>query len=67
MFRTGAALVIAGLGVAAIGALAVESISIPLPGPWHSTFYPRGIGVMVIVVGVGLMILSLLLRERSDR
>ena len=58
MFRAGVALTVVGLGLAAIGTLAVESMSVPLPGGWHFTLFPRGIGVLILIAGVGLMILS---------
>ena len=54
MLRSGIALIVVGLAAAAIGALAVESMSVPLPGGWHFTLFPRGVGVLLAVAGVGV-------------
>jgi hypothetical protein len=70
MFRTGVALTIVGLAAVAIGTLAIPSMTMPLPGGWHSTVFPRGVGVLILVAGVGLVVLSAVeryVRERSNR
>lgn len=63
MFRTGAALTIIGVGIAAIGLLVIGSVTVPLPGGLHSTIFLPGSGALVAVIGVGVMAWS---RLRSE-
>ena len=69
MFKAGAALIVVGLAVAAIGSLSVESMSAPLLGGWHFTLFPRGVGVLLVVAGIGVVAVSALrayARGRTD-
>jgi hypothetical protein len=58
MFRAGAALTIVGVAIVAIGVLAIPSVTVPLPGRLHSTFFLPGSGGLVAVIGVGVMVWS---------
>jgi hypothetical protein len=55
MFKSGVALTLVGLAVAATGLLAIRSVSMPLPGGWHLTLFLPGIGALVGMAGVAIV------------
>lgn len=59
----GLALTIVGVAVAAIGVLAVGSVSLPLPRGLHFTLFLPGTGVLVAVIGIVVIALSRLKSE----
>jgi hypothetical protein len=55
--RTGWGAVVAGIAVL-VGQVAGSSATLPLPGGWHVTLYPTGVGVLLLTLGVCLLAIA---------